>query len=157
MQQPDLRLLPLVTELPPVLSGIPSDVTVECDDVPSAPVTITATDNCDPQVDITMDETVQPLGCQNDFRLIRTWTATDDCGNVATGSQIITVQDTEAPTLMGVPADITVDCNNIPPISGNVTASDNCDDQVQIDFEEIVNGGGCAANQSNHACLDCHR
>jgi hypothetical protein len=85
---------------------------------------------------------------KNDFRLIRTWTATDDCGNTSTGSQVITVQDTEAPTLLGVPADVTVDCNNIPPVAGNISATDNCDDQVSITFEEIVNPGACAADQS---------
>jgi len=39
---------------PPVLSGVPSDVIVECDNIPAAP-TVTATDNCveDPEVIIT--------------------------------------------------------------------------------------------------------
>ena len=59
----------------------------------------------------------------------RVYQIEDNCGNVATCSQIITINDTEAPTINGVPSDVTVNCGSIPPapvLNVDVTASDNC-------------------------------
>src|SRR5258708_36000894 len=52
--------------------------------------------------------------CAGNYTLTRTWTATDTCGNVASSSQVITVQDTAKPVLVGVPADVTVACDAVP-------------------------------------------
>ena len=52
------------------------------------------------------------------IRLTRVWTATDNCGNVATATQVITVQDTTDPVLVGVPADATVECDAVPAAAG---------------------------------------
>ncbi|MEZ4950504.1 MAG: hypothetical protein R2784_14125 [Saprospiraceae bacterium] len=41
----------------------------------------------------------------------RFWTATDDCGNTNSVSQVITIQDSEAPILSNVPADVTIECD----------------------------------------------
>src|SRR5690606_24656425 len=60
------------------------------------------------------------------YRLIRTWTATDQCGNSSTVTQTITVVDNTAPTFtMSTPADVTVECNAIP-AQPDLTATDNC-------------------------------
>jgi hypothetical protein len=56
------------------------------------------------------------------YLLIRRWTATDDCGNAKTGTQVITVTDETAPVIAGVPADVTVECTAVPapgPTDGN--------------------------------------
>ncbi|MDX1476122.1 MAG: dockerin type I domain-containing protein [Saprospiraceae bacterium] len=60
-------------------------------------------------------------------RIVRTYTAIDDCGNVATCTQYIYLEDTEPPTLF-VPADITVECpsDTDPGISGQAIGIDNC-------------------------------
>src|SRR5690606_20728081 len=56
------------------------------------------------------------------------------------------IMDVEAPKLSGVPADVNLNCNDpaidSPPV---VTATDNCDDQVPVIFEEEIlsNGGNC--------------
>ena len=42
--------------------------------------------------------------------ITRTWTATDACGNVGMAVQLITVEDTTAPTVTA-PLDATVDCS----------------------------------------------
>ncbi|MEZ4950494.1 MAG: hypothetical protein R2784_14075 [Saprospiraceae bacterium] len=132
---------------PPVFANVPFDVTIECSealpiDEPSV------SDDCDPDVDLTFVDTDVPGACPEERIITRTWTATDDCGNTATVSRVITLQDSEAPVLTGVPADITADCGNIPPVPSNITATDNCDTDVDITFEEIANPGACAANQS---------
>ena len=136
-----VQLITLLDNTPPTLSGVPADVTVECNNVP-VPPTVTAMDNCDPDVPVTFDETSTPGNCPQEFILERTWMATDDCGNTASQSQMITVQDTNAPSLQGVPADITAECNAIPdpPV---VTAIDDCDPNVSVTFSETTNNGNC--------------
>ena len=44
--------------------------------------------------------------------MTRIWTATDACGNSAIATQIVTIDDTIAPTLNGVPGDEMVQCRD---------------------------------------------
>ncbi len=87
-----------------------------------------ATDNCTASPDITFGDSSSG-GCPE--VITRTWTAEDDCGNVATCDQIITVQDTTDPVIGTCPADISV--NSDPGGCGAVvnfthpTALDDCD------------------------------
>ncbi len=68
----------------------------------------TAVDNCTlfPVIDYTDDDSGL-TGCNDTGIILRTWTATDDCGNVATHVQTITVVDTTPPVITQ-PADIDV-------------------------------------------------
>jgi hypothetical protein len=140
------QLITVDDETPPVLVGCPADVAVECDAVPQ-PATVTATDNCDPSVDVVMSEEVQTgtPGCPDTYTLVRTWTATDDCGNEATCSQTIEVSDTTPPVMSGLPdpGPFTVECDQIPPRHTGVTATDNCDTDVLIQELENVFEGDC--------------
>ncbi|SEW50425.1 HYR-like domain-containing protein [Chitinophaga arvensicola] len=106
----------------------PKDTLVDCDKVPAWPV-INATDNCSGNVQVfTGTKTVKlPGNCAANYQEIRTWTATDACGNKATMQQIITVQDTTKPVFtVKPPADTTVSCDNIPAPANDVQVSDNC-------------------------------
>ncbi len=125
----------------PTLSGVPSDVTVECESVPDA-ASPTASDNCDPTVSIIYNETRTDGSCADSYTLNRTWTATDECGNSKTKTQIITVEDTTQPTLSGVPSDVTVACESVPS-AASPTASDNCDPTVSIVYNETRTDGSC--------------
>jgi hypothetical protein len=68
--------------------------------------------------------------------ITRTYRATDDCGNTAECTQTIVVDDT-IPPVITCPSDVTVQCiEDVPdPNIGDVTASDNCDDDVTITWE----------------------
>ena len=78
------------TTAPTFSSTLPSNITVECDEVPIAE-TISATDNCSATATVTLNEEVISNGdCAGEYTLIRTWTATDDCGNETSYSQTIT-------------------------------------------------------------------
>ncbi len=114
--------------------------------------TITFGGSGDITVDFT-DVSTQGQGClQYSYLIIRTWTATDECGNSSTCSQAINVQDLVAPNIT-CPADITVDCADPtdPGFTGYATASgDNCaaDDELTVTFMDVSSqtptGTGCS-------------
>ncbi len=88
---------------PPLLTNVPADLTISCDDaVPDAPV-VTVFDNC-AGVFIDFDETSSQnyVGACGSYTITRTWTATDFCGNVATDNQKITVLDQTKPEIFQV-------------------------------------------------------
>jgi len=62
-----------------------------------------------------------------------------------TDTASVTVEDTTAPTLSGVPADETVECDSVPP-PANVTATDNCDPSPTVTFSETRTDGSCPDN-----------
>ncbi len=128
---------------PPVLSGVPADVTVECDNIPSVP-TVTATDNCTDDVEVVLSQDREDGDCPGEAILQRTWTAFDDNGNVAAATQIITIRDTETPKFFGVPASVSVTCDEIPPVP-IITAIDNCTEEADliVSFEEERVDGDC--------------
>jgi hypothetical protein len=56
--------------------------------------------------------------------------------------QVISVEDTTAPVWDQVmPVDITVECDGVPAAPAVVTASDNCDADVLVEFTEVRTDG----------------
>ena len=68
------------------------------------------TDNCDPSPSLTFTDNVTVTGCPNDQTIERVWTATDDCGNVRTKIQTLTLADTTPPTFTTQAQDEQGDC-----------------------------------------------
>jgi large repetitive protein len=137
---------------------MPADITVECDGVPEAPAVVTASDNCDPDVLVEFTEVRTDGACPDTYTLTRTWTATDNCGNSITHVQLISVEDTTAPVWDQVmPVDITVECDGVPAAPAVVTASDNCDANVLIEFTEVRADGSCPDTYTLNPHLDGHR
>ena len=128
----------------PTISGVGPDMTIECDETPvfSNP---SASDNCDNDVVLTSEDTTEEDNCAGGS-VTRTWTATDDCGNTSTASQTITFEDTTPPVFVNVPSDITIDCEDGTADPGTATASDNCDTDVDISYEDVVGDDGCAGD-----------
>jgi hypothetical protein len=58
--------------------------------------------------------------------ITRVWSAADACGNTVSATQTITVVDTTAPVLAGVPEDMTIECGEAEPVPPVVTAYDTC-------------------------------
>jgi hypothetical protein len=116
----------------PVLSGVPSGISVSCDNVP-ATVPISATDNCDASPFVTLSETsTQEADSQSpahyNYTITRTWTATDVTGNSSVASQVITVADTQSPVIT---TPLAISQNNDAGLCSAVvtftaTATDNC-------------------------------
>ncbi len=136
----------IIDSQPPVISGVPADITIECDQAVPGLGNVKASDNCDlqPQLSITKDSL--PGACKQAYTLIRTWKATDACGNTAVKTQKVVVQDTKAPVFTSVPANVTIQCNATVPGQGNVAASDNCDSKVDISFKDSNVPGSCPGN-----------
>jgi len=139
----------------PTFVNCPESVTIQChEEIPALTEDVQAVDNC------AGDVTVQYLGEEeevesNCYRTItRTWAATDECGNIQPCVQVITIVDTTAPVLSGLPeseeisvecTDISVECTDIPeaPV---VTVSDNCDQEVTVEYTETIEEGDCPSN-----------
>jgi hypothetical protein len=90
-----------INQCPPPTLTLPADITINCHEssLPSNTGTATATDDLDANPDITYSDAITAGSCPQSYTITRTWTATNDCGNSASGDQIITVQDVTAPTI----------------------------------------------------------
>jgi len=122
----------------------PAVITASCDNIP-ATVSLTATDVCGTAT-VTFTETRVDGLCANSYDLVRTWTATDECGNISTYTQTIKVVDNEAPVFNGIlPANVTYSCNAEVPIPAVLTATDNCG-VATVTFTETRTDGACGNN-----------
>ncbi|MBL7795017.1 MAG: choice-of-anchor D domain-containing protein, partial [Saprospiraceae bacterium] len=111
----------------------PPPTTVSCAGNVPAPNTalITATDNCSVADKQYVSSTPFNIVCVNRFQVLREYRATDGAGNSNTCSQVITVFDNTQPVFTFVPANVTVQCNNIP-VVGTPIASDGCGGAVSV-------------------------
>ena len=90
---------------------MPADYTAECSD--ENPMDMAAAvDNCG-TVTVTVDEIVIDGACAGQYIIVRTFTATDECGNsTVSNSQMISIIDTTSPVFTSVPADYTTECSD---------------------------------------------
>lgn len=116
----------------PVFSSLPQSDTITCSDPLVNAPTLKATDNCTPSDSIKIvfkevkSDSVGDCG-KYQYKVTRTWTATDKCGNTATHTQILKVEDNAEPVFLGMPDTLVVKSANFPnnttctvPLSFNV-------------------------------------
>ncbi len=84
----------------PVLTNVPADITIGCDDAVPPPTPVLAIAQC-PGVYVNFDEAsnYNNIGNCQAYSITRTWTATDVCGNTASAQQVITLVDQTRPEL----------------------------------------------------------
>ena len=127
----------------PVFAAAPVDVTVECiGDVPP-PFALGYTDNCDAPGTVTSTDSAPAGTCP--AVITRTWTFTDRCGNTATATQTITIDDTQAPVFAAAPVDITVECIGDVPPPFALGYTDNCDPAGTVTSTDSAPAGTCPA------------
>ncbi|MCO7185496.1 gliding motility-associated C-terminal domain-containing protein [Tenacibaculum sp. XPcli2-G] len=129
------------TTAPEFVEELPADAIVSCDTIPTA-VILTATDNCDASVTVNYSEEFsgQDDACASEYTVTRTWTVEDCAGNETSHTQVVTVEDTQAPEFVEeLPADVTVSCDTIPTVV-ILTATDNCDASVTVNYSEEFSG-----------------
>ncbi len=122
------------------------------------PSCISASDNCDPDIEIDFSETTNPVACSYD--IIRSWTATDNCGNASTREQIISVVSS-----MSMTASITSDyngkdisCINSADGTAEVAVS-GCVDPISINWSDGQSGAvavGLSAGQYTVTATDAN-
>ncbi|WP_194767426.1 gliding motility-associated C-terminal domain-containing protein [Tamlana sp. I1] len=134
--------------LAPNAPSTPADVAYQClSDVP-APSNLTANDNCSGTITaLGVDSVDNSNPCK--VLITRTWTFTDDCNNATSIAQTITVEDT-APPVLDLPVNVSAQCSDdLSPISfGTATATDNCDPNPVITFNDVRTDGACSGTYS---------
>ena len=133
------QVVTLFDYTPPIIVGNFEDITLQCHETIPQPE-VTANDNCDPNVTITLSSQTQPNACG--AMITKTWVATDICGNSASATLQIYLVDETSPVFAAQPENITVNCGSIPP-APILTAADNCTANVNIEYSETNLGGGC--------------
>ncbi|MEM5564378.1 T9SS type A sorting domain-containing protein [Psychroserpens sp. AS72] len=100
----------------PELSGVPGDITVDCvDEIPSpGSKTIFASDNCASKVSVSSSDDTSGLGdaCEGGV-IIRTYTATDDCGRSVSETQTITVLPAPESTIVAPELPTNISCEEV--------------------------------------------
>lgn len=119
----------------------PADLTVDCS-VATAPASTgqaTAEDNCDPSPAVAYTDATAGTACEP--VITRVWRASDQVGNLATCTQLITLVDEQAPVI-NCPADAFVSTEEPrdPPATGQAAATDNCSPAPELDFSDDESG-----------------
>ena len=114
---------------PELVSTLEPSITISCDDVPEPPL-LEFTDNCGSDVTVDFEETTETVDPIN-YTVIRTWTASDACGNQNVYEQRILVEPSSVSDTGSTNICIdepSIDLNNFvtntDDLSGEWTASD---------------------------------
>ncbi len=103
-----------VTVLDNTLPAItcPPGITISISDDPNSPATgvATGTDNCDNNLSFSFSDQVSGA-CPIGQSILRTWTASDDCGNLASCFQVITIDCNSVPEVTFILPDATMPCD----------------------------------------------
>lgn len=109
----------------PTFDAFPEDALLSCNQVPNGESAgVQYSDNCS-NVTLTFVDNIISGVCANEYILEREYTITDNCGNSASRTWTAQVSDNEAPTIYGVPADVTLECGS-PIDEAIVFGLDNC-------------------------------
>jgi hypothetical protein len=123
-------------------------ITVSCASNVPAPniASVTATDNC-PGVSVThVSDVISNQTCDNRYTITRTYRATDNAGNTAECTQLITVNDQTGPSIT-CPAPVTVNCASLVPAvnTASIVTSDNCGGTVSVTHTgDVITNQTCA-------------
>jgi hypothetical protein len=134
------QVIQISDDTSPVFTFIPENVTLYCgSEIPM--VNATATDNCG-EAFITFTDQYQSSNgsCQ---QIIRTFSATDICGNVSLASQTLTFIDDVNPVLSLYPENYVGVCGENIEVP-TITATDNCTTNLQVYFSESTENVGCS-------------
>ena len=143
IQNECLQTITVMDNIAPMIT-CPPNLTLSCNanTTPSNTGMAQATDNCTSNITIRHTDAYTAQGCRQD--LIRTWTATDACGNVDTCVQIITLLDDVKPTIT-CPPNVTISCgsNSSSAFTGEPVVSDFCQTNLNVIYQDVTTGPPC--------------
>ena len=146
------QIITVNDDVPPTLTLPPADLVIECSDAQQAAkitawlASASANDNC---AGVQLANTYAPGAfsdlCGNTGEQVVTFTATDLCGQTATGTRKIILRDTTAPSI-ACAAPLTVSCaSEVPaPDIRTVTASDTCGNVTVTHVGDVISAQTCA-------------
>ncbi|MBT8270722.1 MAG: gliding motility-associated C-terminal domain-containing protein, partial [Bacteroidia bacterium] len=116
---------------PVASNSIDEEIDEYCGQVPEIP-TLDFTDSCDSSLDIQFDESIIPT-TGDSYDVIRTWTATDDCFNSTTVSQVIHMnnENINLSTALNL-------CINEAPVNLNDLIAIDGDGEWTSEFDELL-------------------
>ncbi len=153
-----VQIITRIDDTPPDFM-VPDFITLDChEDINDTSITGTVTmitDNCDTTgITIHYEDLITPSNlCAGPFRIVRTWTLTDGCGNAAEKKQFIRFIDTIPPTF-SAPPDLALNCEtdiNDLTITGMVMdTTDNCGaGSLSISYQDsLVLNPTCSGNST---------
>ena len=149
MSEASAMFILIDTVAPVFLETLDDTVRVNCDNIPSAR-SVNVSDDCNGTLAaIISDVSTQdpdPNTCEHfNFRVNRTFTAIDLCGNAVTMEQIILVSDTLEPRFVAPPDIVLSNTTDISPeVAGfPIDIIDNCSSEVIIDFTDNRSENEC--------------
>ncbi len=132
------QVITLIDVTAPEFTFVPADLLLECgEEIPEE--LAEATDACS-EVTVMFEDEIIETDCSGEYSIYRTFTATDECGHSASVTQMITVIDTTAPSIIDAPDNLIIDCEAEVPEPADITAIDACDNDIEISFFEEVIG-----------------
>jgi len=127
-------------DIAPVIN-CPAEVSIDCSQNPSnlsLTGSATATDNCSAAA---LTHSDGPMTGDCPYLIVRTWVATDECGNSSSCTQNIYIVDTEAPVFHNVDIEISVECQDLPEVD-DIEVTDNCSD-VTVTIYDVDTSDDC--------------
>lgn len=122
----------------PVIDAVFANVEISCSDAIPAPLEIDAIDNCDQSVNVnTTVEVIEEDDCGNTTWKVN-YEAIDDCGNSSSASYLIIMEDLDAPEFKACPENLVLECGAKLPDPEVLIATDACDSDVEVVYEEFV-------------------
>ncbi len=142
---PDTALFTVLDTMSPIILIAEDSIHLACmDTIPT--VLPMVTDECDMNPLLTFADSVSADSCLGlPEILIRTWTATDACGNASSAQQWYFRIDTIPPTF-DLPADTVAFCSLDTLVLLNV--NDNCDPSPVITWTDVLSGAACSQTLS---------
>jgi hypothetical protein len=124
----------------PNIFNVPADNTISCGDPISIPE-VFATDNCSGLANVSLS--AQTIEGECGYTFIRTWIATDLCGNTTEESQVITVLDNTPPFFTNIPQGGLVSCGTDLTEVEMASADDACS-EVVVTYEDNLLSTNCS-------------
>ncbi|MEY3242722.1 MAG: hypothetical protein RIR11_4161 [Bacteroidota bacterium] len=134
----------LTDNIAPTIGGFPDTTIIYCPTAIPSSFTSTVTDNCSTGLVATYTTQYADTICAGNYSFKVRWTATDQCNNTGTKTQIFAIRDTIRPVFALVPPNITFSCDSVsfvpaPIIGTTVTATDPCGAMQGITFTTTNN------------------
>ena len=126
------------------IAGLPASATLRCGQAIATGNPVIVGNTCPMSTPITYTDSLVSGSCAREYKVVRTWQSTAECGFIVKRSREFLFVDDDAPVFSAIPADVIVECGSAPPAAAPLTASDACDGTVAVAFQESTCGNGAS-------------